>query len=54
MTKLSIELSENNVGCYVKTDLKTINDVEIQEIKELLNKYAVLFFKEQNVYLIIF
>ena len=49
MNKLSIELSENNVGCYVKTDLKTINDVEIQEIKKLLNKYAVLFFKEQNL-----
>ena len=40
---------QNNVGCYVKTDLKNINDVEIQEIKKLLNKYAVLFFKEQNL-----
>ena len=28
-----IELSENNVGCYVKTNLKNITHEEIQEIK---------------------
>ena len=49
MTKLSIELSENNVGCYVKTNLKNITHEEIQEIKKLLNKHSVLFFKEQHL-----
>ena len=49
MNKLSIELSENNVGCYVNTDLRKIKKDQIQEVKELLNKHGVLFFKEQNL-----
>ena len=49
MKTLSIELSENNVGCYVNTNLKNIKEDQIQEVKELLNKHGVLFFKEQNL-----
>ena len=49
MSELSLTLSENNVGCYVKTDLKNINDSQVREIKKLLDKYGVLFFKEQNL-----
>ena len=49
MNKISIELTENNVGCFVKTDLKNTSDEQIQEIKKLLNKHGVLFFKEQNL-----
>ena len=37
MNKLSLKLSENNVGCYVNTDLKNINREQTQEIKKLLN-----------------
>ena len=49
MNKLSIELSENNVGCYVNTNLKNINEEQTLEIKKLLNKHGVLFFKDQNL-----
>ena len=49
MNKLSIELSENNVGCYVNTNLKKINEEQTLEIKKLLNKHGVLFFKDQNL-----
>ena len=49
MNKLSIELSENNVGCYVNTNLKNIDEEQTLEIKKLLNKHGVLFFKDQNL-----
>ncbi len=49
MNKLTIELSENNVGCYVNTNLKNINEEQTLEIKKLLNKHGVLFFKDQNL-----
>ena len=49
MNKLSIELSKNNVGCYVNTNLKNINEEQTLEIKKLLNKHGVLFFKDQNL-----
>ena len=49
MNKLSIELSENNVGCYVNTNLKNIDKEQTLEIKKLLNKHGVLFFKDQNL-----
>ena len=49
MNKLSLKLSENNVGCYVNTDLKNINREQTQEIKKLLDKHGVLFFKDQNL-----
>ena len=49
MNKLSIELSENNVGCYINTNLKNINEEQTLEIKKLLNKHGVLFFKDQNL-----
>lgn len=49
MNKLSIELSENNVGCYVNTNLKNTNEEQKLEIKKLLNKHGVLFFKDQNL-----
>ena len=42
MNKLSIELSENNVGCYVNTSLKNINEEQTLEIKKLLNDRAYL------------
>ena len=47
MSELSLTLSENNVGCYVKTDLKNINDSQVREIKKLLDKYGVLFLKSK-------
>ena len=37
MKKLSIELSENDVGCYVNTNLRNINEEQTLEIKKLLN-----------------
>ena len=49
MNNFSIELSENNVGCYVNTNLKNINEEQTLEIKKLLNKHGVLFFKDQNL-----
>ncbi len=49
MNKLSLELSENNVGCYVNIDLKNINKEKTQEIKNLLDKPGFPFFKDNNL-----
>ena len=49
MSKIKFEITNNKVGCLIYTDLKTIKRDQIYEIKNLLNKYGVLFFKNQNL-----
>ena len=49
MSKIKFEITSNKVGCFIYTDLKTIKRDQIYEIKNLLNKYGVLFFKNQNL-----
>ncbi len=49
MSKISFEPTNNKVGCYIYTDLKFVKKEQIDEIKNLLNKYGVLFFKNQNL-----
>ena len=49
MTKIKFEATYNKVGCFIYTDLRTITKEQIDEIKNLLNNYGVLFFKNQNL-----
>ena len=49
MTKIKFEATYNKVGCFIYTDLKTVKKEQIDEIKNLLNNYGVLFFKNQNL-----
>ena len=49
MTKIKFEPTTNNVGCYVFTDLKSLDKTQLGEIKDSLNKFGVLFFKNQNL-----
>ena len=49
MTKIKFEPTTNNVGCYVFTDLKSLDKTQLEEIKVSLNKFGVLFFKNQNL-----
>ena len=49
MTKIKFEPTTNNVGCYVFTDLKSLDKTQLGEIKDSLNKFGVLFFKNQRL-----
>ncbi len=47
---LSIKPGTNNVGAYVNNiDLKDLNQDQVEEIKKILNKFGVIFIKEQNL-----
>ena len=49
MSKIEFEPTDNKVGCFIYTNLKEVKKDQIDEIKKLLNKYGVLFFKNQNL-----
>ena len=49
MTKIKFKPTNNRVGCFIYADLKTIEKDHIDEIKNLLDRYGVLFFKNQNL-----
>ena len=49
MSKIKFESTNNKVGCFIYTNLKTLEKEQIDEIKNLLNNYGVLFFKNQNL-----
>ena len=49
MSKIEFKLTDNKVGCFIYTDLKNVKKDQIDEIKKLLNKYGVLFFKNQSL-----
>ena len=49
MSKIKFESTNNKVVCFIYTDLKVVKQDQIDEIKNLLNKYGVLFFKNQNL-----
>ena len=47
---LSISPGKNNVGAYINDiNLKSIDQDQATEIKKILNKYGVIFIKEQNL-----
>ena len=47
---LSISPGKNNVGAYINNiDLKSLDHDQATEIKKILNKYGVIFIKEQNI-----
>ena len=50
MNNISINPGKNNVGAYINNiDLKNLNQKKVQEIKDTLNEYGVIFIKEQNL-----
>ncbi len=49
MSKIKFEPTINKVGCFIYTDLKSIKKEHVDEIKNLLDKFGVLFFKNQNL-----
>ena len=49
MSKIKFKPTNNRVGCFIYTDLKTLEKDHIDEIKNLLDRYGVLFFKNQNL-----
>ena len=49
MSKIEFKPTDNKVGCFIYTNLKNVKKDQINEIKKLLNKYGVLFFKNQNL-----
>jgi taurine dioxygenase len=50
MSNISITNSTNNVGAYISNiDLKTFDQSKAEEIKKALNKFGVIFIKEQNL-----
>jgi len=47
---LSISPGKNNVGAYINDiNLKSLDQDQAIEIKKILNKYGVIFIKEQNL-----
>ena len=47
---LSITPGINTVGTYVNdVNLKNLNKEQVKEIKNILNKFGVIFIKEQNL-----
>ena len=47
---LSISPGKNNVGAYINDiNLKSLDQDQVTEIKKILNKYGVIFIKEQNL-----
>ena len=50
MTNISITNSKNNVGAYINDiDLKNLDQSKVEEIRNALNKYGVIFIKKQNL-----
>ena len=50
MNNLSIKPGTNNVGAYINDiDLKKLDQNKINEIKNTLNQFGVIFIKEQNL-----
>ena len=49
MNKFEFEPTVNNVGCFIKVNLKFVNSSQIKIIKNLLDKFGVLFFKNQDL-----
>ena len=49
MSKIEFEPTDKKVGCFIYTNLKEVKKEQIDEIKKLLNKYGVLFFKNQSL-----
>ena len=49
MSKIEFASTDNKVGCFIYTNLKEVKKDQINEIKKLLNKYGVLFFKNQSL-----
>ena len=50
MNSIYINPGKNNVGAYIyNVDLKNLDQNQINKIKDTLNKFGVIFIKEQNL-----
>ena len=46
---IKIEPFKNNIGASISCDLKLVNSKIIDQIKETLNKYGFVCFRDQNL-----
>ena len=46
---ISIKPFKNNVGAFIDLDLNTANKDQINKIKNALDDYGVIFFRNQNL-----
>ncbi len=46
---IKIQPCKNNIGAEISCDLKKTNQKEIEQIREALNKFGVVFFRSQNL-----
>tara|TARA_B100000963_G_C22633451_1_gene676238 strand:+ start:1908 stop:2708 length:801 start_codon:yes stop_codon:yes gene_type:complete len=46
---MKINPCKNNVGALIELDLKNFNDSTIKEVKEAINNYGVIFFRNQKL-----
>ena len=50
MNNISITPGKNNVGAYINyINLKDLNQYQVNEIKNTLNQFGVIFIKKQNL-----
>ena len=50
MKNISVSPGENNVGAYINDlDLNNLNFNQSDQIKDMLNKYGVIFIKKQSL-----
>ena len=50
MNNISISPGKNNVGAYINDlDLNNLKENQTNQIKDILNKYGVVFIKKQNL-----
>ena len=50
MNKVSLTPGTNNVGAYINNiNLKSLDVNYVNEIKNILNQYGVIFIKKQNL-----
>jgi len=50
MSNLSITPGTNNVGAYINSiELKNLEQKQVNEIKDILSQFGVIFIKEQSL-----
>ena len=50
MSSLSITPGTNNVGAYINSvNLKNLNQIQINEIRDIISQFGVIFLKKQNL-----
>ena len=46
---IKVQPCKNNIGVEISCNLKTAGEAEIKKIKDALNGFGVVFFRNQNL-----